>query len=158
MPAARLMRYSVMAPRDGSPPGGRAIGSAGERLVHTEEVTGSIPVSPTRISLVSDPELVFASLHLRVCVRCWEQMGADLSGGLPMRCQQGVQDRDDGARGQPHARPEGAPAGQGPQSSASLLTVAQLRAVPATGAEVGPPARASTRRSSLRGYPSGVCR
>ena len=25
----------------------RAIGSAGERLVHTEEVTGSIPVSPT---------------------------------------------------------------------------------------------------------------
>ena len=26
----------------------RAIGSAGERLVHTEEVTGSIPVSPTR--------------------------------------------------------------------------------------------------------------
>ena len=29
------------------PPGTRAIGSAGERLVHTEEVTGSIPVSPT---------------------------------------------------------------------------------------------------------------
>jgi hypothetical protein len=28
--------------------GSRAIGSAGERLVHTEEVTGSIPVSPTR--------------------------------------------------------------------------------------------------------------
>ena len=28
--------------------GRRAIGSAGERLVHTEEVTGSIPVSPTR--------------------------------------------------------------------------------------------------------------
>jgi hypothetical protein len=27
----------------------RAIGSAGERLVHTEEVTGSIPVSPTRV-------------------------------------------------------------------------------------------------------------
>src|SRR5215469_6054054 len=27
----------------------RAIGSAGERLVHTEEVTGSIPVSPTRL-------------------------------------------------------------------------------------------------------------
>ena len=25
-----------------------AIGSAGERLVHTEEVTGSIPVSPTQ--------------------------------------------------------------------------------------------------------------
>src|SRR5581483_9765215 len=28
---------------------GRAIGSAGERLVHTEEVTGSIPVSPTEV-------------------------------------------------------------------------------------------------------------
>jgi hypothetical protein len=28
----------------------RAIGSAGERLVHTEEVTGSIPVSPTQVS------------------------------------------------------------------------------------------------------------
>jgi hypothetical protein len=27
----------------------RAIGSAGERLVHTEEVTGSIPVSPTQV-------------------------------------------------------------------------------------------------------------
>ena len=35
-------RGSVPAPRS------RAIGSAGERLVHTEEVTGSIPVSPTR--------------------------------------------------------------------------------------------------------------
>ena len=32
---------------DASCPGPRAIGSAGERLVHTEEVTGSIPVSPT---------------------------------------------------------------------------------------------------------------
>ena len=31
----------------GSFRGARAIGSAGERLVHTEEVTGSIPVSPT---------------------------------------------------------------------------------------------------------------
>jgi hypothetical protein len=30
-------------------PGTRAIGSAGERLVHTEEVTGSIPVSPTQV-------------------------------------------------------------------------------------------------------------
>ena len=27
----------------------RAIGSAGERFVHTEEVTGSIPVSPTQV-------------------------------------------------------------------------------------------------------------
>jgi hypothetical protein len=31
----------------------RAIGSAGERLVHTEEVTGSIPVSPTRSAPIS---------------------------------------------------------------------------------------------------------
>jgi hypothetical protein len=30
--------------------GTRAIGSAGERLVHTEEVTGSIPVSPTGLA------------------------------------------------------------------------------------------------------------
>ena len=34
----------------------RAIGSAGERLVHTEEVTGSIPVSPT------SPELALSQL------------------------------------------------------------------------------------------------
>src|SRR5277367_5489764 len=32
----------------------RAIGSAGERLVHTEEVTGSIPVSPTRSGPYAD--------------------------------------------------------------------------------------------------------
>jgi hypothetical protein len=44
------MRYSVMA-SSGRPSGqrARAIGSAGERLVHTEEVTGSIPVSPTQV-------------------------------------------------------------------------------------------------------------
>ena len=37
----------------GAPAGRWAIGSAGERLVHTEEVTGSIPVSPTsRLMLV----------------------------------------------------------------------------------------------------------
>ena len=35
-------------PRRTAPDQRRAIGSAGERLVHTEEVTGSIPVSPTR--------------------------------------------------------------------------------------------------------------
>jgi hypothetical protein len=37
--------------RAGQGPGSRqrAIGSAGERLVHTEEVTGSIPVSPTQV-------------------------------------------------------------------------------------------------------------
>jgi hypothetical protein len=34
----------------GDPARARAIGSAGERLVHTEEVTGSIPVSPTTTS------------------------------------------------------------------------------------------------------------
>ena len=33
----------------------RAISSAGERFVHTEEVTGSIPVSPTRISAAHGP-------------------------------------------------------------------------------------------------------
>src|SRR5579859_760598 len=38
----------------------RAIGSAGERLVHTEEVTGSIPVSPTR------SEAMWVSLKLPV--------------------------------------------------------------------------------------------
>jgi hypothetical protein len=42
------MRYSVVAA--GLGPGSWAIGSAGERLVHTEEVTGSIPVSPTQVS------------------------------------------------------------------------------------------------------------
>ena len=36
----------------------RAIGSAGERLVHTEEVTGSIPVSPTQVRSLMQ---VFAS-------------------------------------------------------------------------------------------------
>src|SRR5262244_1399369 len=36
-----------------NPPAARAIGSAGERLVHTEEVTGSIPVSPTRSEHIS---------------------------------------------------------------------------------------------------------
>jgi hypothetical protein len=41
------MRYSKIALRHGYRPQARAIGSAGERLVHTEEVTGSIPVSPT---------------------------------------------------------------------------------------------------------------
>ena len=41
------MRYPMEAPGR-SQPRRRAIGSAGERLVHTEEVTGSIPVSPTR--------------------------------------------------------------------------------------------------------------
>ena len=42
-----LMRYSVVAAGSMRAPRSRAIGSAGERLVHTEEVTGSNPVSPT---------------------------------------------------------------------------------------------------------------
>ena len=48
--ASRRGRHALLlgAPlADGFRPGLRAIGSAGERLVHTEEVTGSIPVSPT---------------------------------------------------------------------------------------------------------------
>src|SRR5215470_18532923 len=48
-PVPGRMRYPVFAraPRHGR--AARAIGSAGERLVHTEEVTGSIPVSPTQV-------------------------------------------------------------------------------------------------------------
>ena len=46
----------------------------------------------------------------------------------------------------------------GYMSPTRLVTVAQLRAVPASAAEVGPPDLASARRSSLGGYPSGVCR
>ena len=38
--ASRAIRYSEIS--------SGAISSAGERFVHTEEVTGSIPVSPTR--------------------------------------------------------------------------------------------------------------
>jgi ABC-type branched-subunit amino acid transport system ATPase component len=41
------MRYPEIALRSAMAVQARAIGSAGERLVHTEEVTGSIPVSPT---------------------------------------------------------------------------------------------------------------
>ncbi len=40
----------VAGPWRAAQDGRRAIGSAGERLVHTEEVTGSIPVSPTQLS------------------------------------------------------------------------------------------------------------
>ena len=47
-PACANLRYAQADRRCG--PGRRAIGSAGERLVHTEEVTGSIPVSPTQLS------------------------------------------------------------------------------------------------------------
>jgi hypothetical protein len=44
----------------------RAIGSAGERLVHTEEVTGSIPVSPTQIGRLSEPFAAVDELARRV--------------------------------------------------------------------------------------------
>ena len=59
VPCAAKMRYPMGALRrdcrravgPGSSQDRRwAIGSAGERLVHTEEVTGSIPVSPTDVS------------------------------------------------------------------------------------------------------------
>ena len=45
-------------PRRTAPDQRRAIGSAGERLVHTEEVTGSIPVSPTRSAPMLMPRCV----------------------------------------------------------------------------------------------------
>ena len=55
-PRAARMRYAMGTPgMTWGPCDGpdsfrrRAIGSAGERLVHTEEVTGSIPVSPTQL-------------------------------------------------------------------------------------------------------------
>jgi hypothetical protein len=47
VPAVERMRYAMERWGRDSGSGSRAIGSAGERLVHTEEVTGSIPVSPT---------------------------------------------------------------------------------------------------------------
>src|SRR5690242_7880240 len=50
------MRYSMEAPGR-SQPRRRAIGSAGERLVHTEEVTGSIPVSPTSGNIIAEPAM-----------------------------------------------------------------------------------------------------
>ena len=59
VPRSAKMRYPMGAlgrgcrgaqPSAGTHNQQRAIGSAGERLVHTEEVTGSIPVSPTQLS------------------------------------------------------------------------------------------------------------
>jgi hypothetical protein len=48
--AAGLILYGCSLPQ---PVG--AISSAGERFVHTEEVTGSIPVSPTQVrALIND--------------------------------------------------------------------------------------------------------
>jgi hypothetical protein len=43
----------------------RAISSAGERFVHTEEVTGSIPVSPTQVT-GHVPSMDVASFHVWV--------------------------------------------------------------------------------------------
>jgi hypothetical protein len=53
--------------------GQRAIGSAGERFVHTEEVTGSIPVSPTRRAAAS---LTFGQLPVG------PQLGSDFETGV----------------------------------------------------------------------------
>src|SRR5688572_16150170 len=47
-PAGAGVRYGFSR-RHREGPAGRAISSAGERFVHTEEVTGSIPVSPTNV-------------------------------------------------------------------------------------------------------------
>jgi hypothetical protein len=48
--AGRSTRMRTATPIGYSRPSLRAISSAGERFVHTEEVTGSIPVSPTIFS------------------------------------------------------------------------------------------------------------
>src|SRR2546423_11542223 len=67
-----------------SRPSLRAISSAGERFVHTEEVTGSIPVSPTDVSAARTPvtEVVVAGV-----LRCARYVGS----------KRGAQDR-------PHCR------------------------------------------------------
>ena len=49
MVGARDARMRTRVPIGYSRPSLRAISSAGERFVHTEEVTGSIPVSPTQL-------------------------------------------------------------------------------------------------------------
>ena len=64
----------------------RAIGSAGERLVHTEEVTGSIPVSPTREN-ISGPRLggvrtTLKHSNARVHVQGGQQGPAGLPGAV----------------------------------------------------------------------------
>ena len=41
----------------------RALGSVGERFVHTEEVTGSNPVGPTRLSLITCSRVRAERLH-----------------------------------------------------------------------------------------------
>ena len=48
--AGTRLSWGAVGPRRAAQNRRRAIGSAGERLVHTEEVTGSIPVSPTQLS------------------------------------------------------------------------------------------------------------
>jgi hypothetical protein len=75
--------------------GTRAIGSAGERLVHTEEVTGSIPVSPTRSQAVRGARAAFFDLCAatgaavaagpsRLCPRC-RRASCVAPGALPAK-------------------------------------------------------------------------
>ena len=59
----------------------RAIGSAGERLVHTEEVTGSIPVSPTR----SAPMSIFVEIIVGAIRSQVPLIRKPCSGNLPER-------------------------------------------------------------------------
>lgn len=65
---------------------GRAISSAGERFVHTEEVTGSIPVSPTARQ---GPVLIKEPALSHVCdVRFWEQNGSDQESAVTLTLNQ----------------------------------------------------------------------
>jgi hypothetical protein len=69
--------------------GARAIGSAGERLVHTEEVTGSIPVSPTSTKSGVRPDQKLYRTDLIVpggwgLPPCWEEFWEiTFRAGLP---------------------------------------------------------------------------
>src|SRR5208283_1187302 len=56
----------------------RAIGSAGERLVHTEEVTGSIPVSPTDVKPVQTLRRQLSS-YAEELLPSWEEFGRSSS-------------------------------------------------------------------------------
>src|SRR5204863_8435114 len=72
----------------GPAPRSRAIGSAGERLVHTEEVTGSIPVSPTRYKPRSEtPRQALSHLWGRGLQAVWEEFGRSTSPCLPVVVQ-----------------------------------------------------------------------
>jgi hypothetical protein len=77
---------------DGLCPRRRAIGSAGERLVHTEEVTGSIPVSPTQLNgrfrsrswpfLISVQQRSTATLCIELAARALERLTGRGRGNL----------------------------------------------------------------------------